>query len=284
MIEKKDVCILILTFGRSENQKTDKMLDAMQSEIDRYFVVSADDGELQNYKKKYGEKVIVFDKSDYRLCEIDNFDDIGSVVYARNASFDIVGSLGYKYFLMLDDDYRTIELRIDKKYKYIRYSPIRKKIIDEIFLEIFKFLEKSGADCVAMAQAGDFLGGKECGYARDLKLRRKVMNSFFLKANSDLRFVGKYNDDVNTYCLKGLRGKKLFTIPYLVVVQTITQGAKGGLTESYLKHGTYHKSLSTVMLCPSFVRVSCMGNKHKRIHHKIGWGNACPKILKKKSV
>ena len=54
---------------------------------------------------------------------------------------------------------------------------------------------------------------------------------------------------------------------------------RGGWTEFYLEMGTYVKSFYSVMYNPSCVKVAEMGDKHKRIHHKVIWNNAVPKII-----
>jgi hypothetical protein len=36
------------------------------------------------------------------------------------------------------------------------------------------------------------------------------------------------------------------------------------------------------MYCPSFVKVSMMGEKHRRIHHRVSWKNAVPVIIDEK--
>jgi len=51
------------------------------------------------------------------------------------------------------------------------------------------------------------------------------------------------------------------------------------LTDLYQKYGTYTKSFFSVMYNPSSVRISEIGQTNKRIHHKIKWNNAVPKIL-----
>ena len=50
----------------------------------------------------------------------------------------------------------------------------------------------------------------------------------------------------------------------------------------YLDSGTYIKSFFSVMYAPSCVRVSAMGDKHKRLHHRVSWKNAAPHIIKEK--
>ena len=64
--------------------------------------------------------------------------------------------------------------------------------------------------------------------------------------------------------------------------QPQTQANAGGITEAYLQYGTYVKSFYSVMLCPSCVKISEMGQSHKRIHHLIDWEVAVPKIVSSK--
>jgi len=65
----------------------------------------------------------------------------------------------------------------------------------------------------------------------------------------------------------------------LQITQLQTQGNTGGMTELYLDAGTYVKSFYTVMYAPSFVVVSMMGAKFKRLHHRITWPDAVPYIV-----
>jgi hypothetical protein len=58
-----------------------------------------------------------------------------------------------------------------------------------------------------------------------------------------------------------------------------TQQETGGLTDLYQDYGTHVKSFFSIMYNPSCVRLSVIGKNHKRIHHKILWKNAVPKIL-----
>jgi hypothetical protein len=54
------------------------------------------------------------------------------------------------------------------------------------------------------------------------------------------------------------------------------------MSEAYAENGTYVKTFYSIMLCPSFVKVSLMGTEHKRIHHLTNWNNAVPKIIDEK--
>lgn len=54
------------------------------------------------------------------------------------------------------------------------------------------------------------------------------------------------------------------------------------MTDLYLDSGTYVKSFYSVIFSPSCVKISMMGDKHKRVHHKVNWNSCCPKILNEK--
>jgi len=95
-------------------------------------------------------------------------------------------------------------------------------------------------------------------------------------------FLSRLNEDVNTYLSLGNRGDLFFTINQLQLNQLATQKNKGGMTDAYLEGGTYVKSFYTVMYCPSFTKVTIMGSKNKRLHHRISWINAVPVIIDEK--
>jgi hypothetical protein len=205
----------------------------------------------------------------------DNFDDHRAVVYARNACFDIAKELQLDYFLELDDDYREFQYRYedDDKLK-LKYT----NNLDSIFNTCLKYLGDSGLDALALAQGGDFIGGVGCGMHQE-RTKRKLMNAMFFRTDNVIKFVGKINEDVNTYTYYGSVGKKFLTIADMMVNQARTQEQKGGLTDIYLNFGTYTKSFYTIMIMPSCVRISMMGDTHLRLHHSINWDNCVPKII-----
>ena len=64
--------------------------------------------------------------------------------------------------------------------------------------------------------------------------------------------------------------------------QKNTQTTKGGMTDEYLDNGTYIKSFYSVMTSPSFVKIYGMETNNTRIHHRVDWNNAVPKIISSK--
>ena len=278
-MENKNFAVFILTYGRADRVITYETLKKRGYTGKVYFICSDDDKELETYQNLYKDKVIVFSKKDYKdKFDIgDNFDDERVVVYARNACFDLAKKIGIKYFLVLDDDYIAFHYRL-----YYMNKPEQIRNLDTVLELMLNYYKSIPAKTIAMAQGGDFIGGAGNSYASNPKLRRKCMNSFLCSTDRPFNFVGRINEDVNTYVQNATTGDLFFTLPILSLTQKVTQSNEGGLTEIYLSKGTYVKSFYSVMYTPSAVKVSLMGDKHMRLHHRITWNNATPVILEEK--
>ena len=277
---RNDFCIFILSHGRPDNIKTLDTLKKLQYGGALFIVIDNEDNTADEYYKRYGDKVVMFNKLEMskKFDTADNFNDRRCVVYARNACFEIAKEKGYKYFLELDDDYTKFERRkfVDG---HLSHIPIYN--INPIIDYMLTFLDKSKALTVAFAQGGDFVVGQH-SHVWKVKCARKAMNCFFCTTKRPFQFLGRVNEDVNTYTYLGTTGELLFTVRDIVMEQERTQQSQGGMTEMYLNEGTFIKSFYSVMFAPSCVKISKMGVSDKRIHHKILWKNCTPKIISDK--
>jgi hypothetical protein len=275
---KNKFCAFIMTHGRADKVITYNVLRKCGYTGPIFIVIDDEDDQEQRYRDIYGDQVVQFSKKamDVDIDLADNEVGRGTITYVRNACFDLAKKLGFDYFIELDDDYSAFLYKHDGEYKY---KETRIKNLDKVFGFLIKYLDRSGAQSIAFAQNGDFIGGKNSGFAKDWRPRRKCMNSFVCRTDRKFKFMGRMNEDVNTYTKMGSIGMLFMTIPNISLIQGQTQATSGGLTEMYLKMGTYKKSFTTVMFCPSSVKVSEMGDKHRRIHHKIKWNYAVPKIV-----
>lgn len=276
--------VLILTHGRPTSVKTLATLKRAGYTGKFWLVVDDEDKTLDKYLANFGkDRVIVFNKKEVadRIDEGHNFDERKTIIYARNASFDIAKNLGLEYFMQLDDDYISFEYRYisscGEKLNVHKVTNLDK--ILELYLEFFKATNFAS---IAFAQGGDFIGGVENRYAREKPLIRKCMNSFICSPNRRFGFVGALNEDVCTYTSLASRGVLFGTIPMISLVQTATQSQKDGITDLYLKFGTYCKSFTAVMMHPSGVKVSMLNSGNSRIHHLIKWQNTTPYIISEK--
>ena len=123
-----------------------------------------------------------------------------------------------------------------------------------------------------------FIGGLGSNVWRK-QLARKAMNSFFCKVDRPFQFLGRINEDVNAYTLLSSQGKLFFTVARTTLNQIQTQANAHGLTDVYLKYGTYVKSFYTVMCMPSAAKVQMLNTTHSRVHHKILWDRCTPQII-----
>lgn len=278
-MKNKDFAIFILTHGRSDNVKTYKMLSKVGYSGKTYFIIDDEDDQLENYIKNFGkENVIIFNKQETEKSfdVMDNFSDYRAVVYARNECFPIAERLGVKYFMMLDDDYSQIAYSYDRD---LNFKHRNIKNFDLVLDKLIDFYKNTNIKSVAFGQAGDFIGGDN-GFAFSITRLRKCMNSFLCSTERPFKFIGRLNEDVNTYVDGAKRGDIFLTIPWIKIIQGGTQQNNGGLTDIYLNYGTYVKSFYTVMLSPSSVKVSEMGEKYKRLHHEVNGKYTYPMIIR----
>ncbi len=278
---RDNFAVFILTHGRPDKICTLKVLRRFGYTGKYYIILDNEDPTIERHKELFGEEhVIVFDKAAVaeKFDIYDNFDGRNVVVFARNVCFDIARELGLDYFAEFEDDYSEFRFRIQDG------NSLRAIYIDEldpVFEAMLDCLDDTGIRTVAMAQSGEMIGGITGGVWRS-KLKRKAMNTFFFKVGKpedDIQFVGRFNDDVNTYTTLGQRGEIFLQICNATMTQEETQAKEGGNTEAYKKYGTYIKSFYTVMACPNSVTIQLFGATHPRLHHHIDWETCVPKII-----
>jgi len=279
-MNKSDYAVIIPTHGRHDRVFTHDTLRKSGYTGDIYLLCDDEDKQLDLYKEKYKEKLLVFSKEKYagKFDKMDNFGNKACVVYARNAMWDAARSVGLTHFAVLDDDYMALEYRITADGGY--YAK-KIKNADGVFAAYVNFLKTSGVDTVCFAQGGDYIGGKDNSKVNNgFKVSRKMMNLYFFSADKPIEFKGTINEDLTSSVTEGQRGQIILTSLMNSVVQKETQTNAGGLTEIYLELGTYTKSFYSVMAAPSCVKIASMGDGHLRIHHEVRWKNAVPKIIR----
>lgn len=279
---RDDFAVFILTHNRPNNVITLTTLLKSGYTGKYYLVIDNEDSSADKYYENFGkDKVLMFDK----LKKSQEFDTIdvpyakrNAVVYARNVCFDLAKELGLTYFLELDDDYYEFSQRYNKN------NTLSNRYIQDFdsCVELtLDFLDTSGALSVAWAQNGDFIGGLG-GSLFNARVSRKCMNSFFCRVDRPFTFIGRINEDVNTYVSNASKGNLMLTVADLSLNQKDTQQNKGGMTDFYLDGGTYIKSFYSVISNPSCVKIGTIGNDHIRFHHSVDWEHCAVKIISDK--
>lgn len=217
MMMNDNFCVFILSHGRADRLYTLKSLKESGYTGKVYIVIDNEDKTADEYIKKYGDKVLIFNKAEVARSfdEMDNFNSRKTIVYARNVCFDFAEKLQIKYFMELDDDYVSFSYRFNHQGEFKN-----KKVtnLDFILDRMIQFYEESNCDCLAFAQGGDFIGG-ESGLGNAIRIKRKSMNTLLCSTEKKFSFIGRINEDVNTYVKLGSIGKLFFTVNIVSINQ-----------------------------------------------------------------
>lgn len=280
MATHKKFAAFILTHGRPDNIKTLNALQKCGYTGDVFVVIDDEDKRADEYFERYGDMVLQFNKKEIAktLDEADTSGDRRAILYARHASQRFAKDMGYDSLLQLDDDYADFRYRFIKNGKLTSYSI---KNFNAVCDAMLKFLYDSNALTIAFGQGGDMIGGINSPNYK-AGIQRKAMNTFFMRTDKYCNFVGRVNEDVNFYVTEGARGELIMSVYHINCLQMQTQSNAGGMTDLYLNEGTYAKSFYTVMMAPSCVKIYPMGTANRRLHHKVDWRYAVPKIISPK--
>jgi hypothetical protein len=282
---RDDFCVFILTHGRPDRVHTYDTLMKAGYTGKVFIVIDDEDKQADGYRERFGNKVLQFCKAEWaaKTDEGDNFQHRKAIVYARNACWDLAKQVGCRYFVQFDDDYTAFFIRYDSKGQYVSGTVFSR--IDDLISSMLEFFISIPAQAIAISQGGDHMGGDPENSGNKLRLSRKCMNSWFCDTEKPIQFFGHMNEDVSAYVTYGHRGQLFFTAAQAMLIQKPTQVTPGGMSDLYLSSGTYQKSFYTVMAAPSCVQIGAMGDPRGsgyRIHHKINWHKAVPKIIDEK--
>tara|TARA_R100000935_G_C2803890_1_gene151743 strand:- start:29 stop:883 length:855 start_codon:yes stop_codon:yes gene_type:complete len=281
MKNNNEFAVFIMVHGRPDKMWTYKTLRKSGYSGKIYLVADDLDETVDDYKKKYKDELIIFDKKKaaLKMQTGDNTGDLRSTLFSSNTIFELAKQRDIKYFFIMCDDYTGFEYRYNQDLIYGGWSV---KSLDKIFDSLLHYYKSINCLSIAFAQSGDFMGGKKSSFAKQIKMKRKAMNTFLCSTNRPFKFIGRMNEDVSTYVNLGSKGGLFLTIPNISIYQKPTTKEAGGLTDLYLEYGTYVKSFFSVMFNPSSVKISMLGYTKRRIHHRVSWNNAIPKILNEK--
>lgn len=280
MKTNRKFAVFILTHGRPDNVRTIQALTKTGYSGEYWIVIDDEDKRADEYFERYGNKVLQFNKKEVAdtVDEADTSGDRRAILYARHASQRFAKDMGYTHLLQLDDDYADFRYRFVKKGRLTSYSI---KNFDAVCEAALDFLDASNALTFAFGQGGDMIGGIGSPNYK-AGIQRKAMNSFYIRTDRYCNFKGRVNEDVNFYVSEGAKGELIMSDYHINVLQMMTQKNAGGMTDLYQSEGTYAKSFYSVMMAPSSVKIYPMGTAHRRLHHKVDWRYAVPKILNAK--
>lgn len=191
---RSDFAVLILTHGRAHDQVTFHELEKHRYSGKAYLIIDDLDEQRAEYERLYGDSVIVFDKREYakRIDTMTTEDELRSVVFARNAAYDIAGDLGLRYFAMFDDDLSQFTFRYVKDGRLVS-APVTD--FDGLFESMVGFLETTGVTSLNIASSGALIGGLAGVYGNGMCWN--INKALVVRASDRLKFVGILNEDMN---------------------------------------------------------------------------------------
>lgn len=278
-----EILLIVISYNRPDRLPTINRLATMNYTGPVALLIADDDPQRDLYHELHGDKVVEFNKAaTAAIPEFDNGDNFGSyntAVYPRNACHPIASELGYRWYLILDDDYSWMEWRYDPHDRTYNYRRLFK--LEGVIEALRDFQEATGI-YIAISQGGEWLGGSNSGFGQAITVKRKMMNWFMYDTTQEPYYQpGNINEDVNKYTEDQRRGDvTCMTTNMVSLSQWNSQKNEGGMQDAYLDYGTYVKSFYTVMRCPSAVIVKPLGSNTKpRLHHSVDWDAVAPKIV-----
>lgn len=150
----------IISHGRPNEQLTFDLLISNGIPREDVFIVCDNlDETLQEYIANYKNNVLIFDKQVYMdLCDGGVQKPTGiHAVYARNAAIDFAKAKGYQYFIVADDDIKSLHHRVIEDEKLKAY-PV--KNINDCILSCIDFMNtNTHLSCIGFGTNNTFIGG-----------------------------------------------------------------------------------------------------------------------------
>lgn len=194
---------------------------------------------------------------------------------ARNMFMDFAKKNGIDFYVVQDDDTQNFQLRIFTMYA-------RTATLDDViryFDWMEKFMRKHHIGLFGLSQTGDMYSSNTI----DKKiLRKKVMNTTFVLLPYIYRGERGIQDN-DTSLFTGVMNEGYFTGSLrsgLVLLQTLSATAKGGLTDLYNECKLFNKSMVTPIQYPSAIHAEKQPINGGRIHHRITSRYLSPCIMK----
>lgn len=271
--------LFIPFYKRSDNLKTLKYFSKMGYPPKLIYVVidsGADD--IEDYEKvckEYGCNLRIFDIDEARM----RYDYVHrpsvsrrSAGQARNMFYDIAKQEGIDFYVVQDDDKNHMEIRPFCVYQRLATS----EDVKNTFIAVREFMERKKIGLFGLSQTGDMF--QYCGKL----IRQKVMNTTFV--NTQFIYRGERGvQDEDTAQFVAIMNEGLFTgsaYGGLVLSQTASATAKGGLTELYNECKLLNKALVTVLQYPSCIIAEKQTRNGGRLHHRINNKFLYPRLIR----
>lgn len=267
--------IYIISKGRPQC-KTAETLTRLKFPGKWFIVCGNNDETLEEYKRRWGDKVIVFDWFD-EVKKTDFLDNFGYEKMAsgacpvRNAVIKLSTAKGEARHWQFDDDYPGFAIYVHslKKNRIIKDG----NVLFNAMHKIAQFGDKANLPNVGFCLTAICLPQNAFCY------QHRVFNAHNISNTNPQIWRGRLNDDTINAIEIMRKGRISFSFNFLSMNSPQTQKESGGLTKLYREQGTARKSAYVILLNPLSGRIVI---KFGRYHHKVGWAKITSKIIREK--
>ena len=248
----KKFAVFILTHGRPHNQLTVKSLHDVGYTGDLYLVVDDQDESVNEYIAVWGaERVIVFDK-DYFIRHTDtglHTPVPKFAVFARNAIEHIAKEMGYKTFLMLDDDLTKIRVRLPEGDSLKSYQINGQ--FDAIIETSVDYVLNCDIACMGLGFCNLYIGGVE-NFNKENPRQRLCAEAFIRNTAHPISWRLNMVEDLITSIDAAMSGEVWFQfLPIQCEIKMSEGEVDGGNSDVYRQLGMYRISFMPVIAYPS---------------------------------
>ena len=255
---KNDYAVFIISHKRPE-VGTLKALEKSGYTGDYFIVIDDTDPTIEEYKSRYGEHLLVFNKEEIweGTDTIDNFKIMTCCTYPRNYCIKAAREKGYKYLVNLDDDIKMFMFRFVQGEKLASSSI---KDIGKVFEEYIKFMETAQLTCSGFIMAGKLIGGRKnplvdsCFYSRPT-------NCFIMKASTPY-FKGTYYEDAIYAIQNNKQGYLTYALMPVVICGSppMKNHDGGGMTAAYEEQNEFTQYFHIKVAEPTSIKLKVCNN------------------------
>lgn len=270
---RDDFAVMICSHGRAETMTTYDILRKQGYTGKIIVVIDDEDDQRELYESRY-ECVEVFSKDEYA----DAIDEVvtnnrGSVVYARNACYDIAAKYGLEYFVEVDDDLLSL------KHRYIEDGKARGSDVndlDTVFSFVLPIFENENIFCISFVKNSDFMGGVNSkGFKKGFEYTAHSI--FCLKTDRRVKFASTIFEDLNTSLTYNRAGKIFISLAVLQFYTKEVGTGNGGSSALYDKFSPFARAFSVLMARPDSMKIMTDKKEGHKIH--MNWSTVAPMII-----
>lgn len=269
---RNDIAVFILTHGRARDQKTYKTLKDCGYNGRIYLIIDDMDNQKKLYEELYGDQVICFKKQNIDCDTFTNQEEWRSVLYARNATYEIAKNLGLSFVFMCDDDITKFNYRIVKDGKLKGFDITDFNALLDKMAEIMAVGDIS---IFGFSQSGSFVGGANSQKYID-GCQRTCSQAMMVNIGNFVEWRGILGEDLNASLDAGSKGKIVLSTMLVSIQSPERTTNKGGLHDLYENNKMYVTLFYSLIAYPGIVSVRFQNGEWK---HRIKRGSIAPMIL-----